>query len=176
MSNDPNKKKCPRLIFDIDRVANQILITARDQLLRKKLGHLLGHLYKDDDPNRKPLFSIASAHVKEEFMSCGVGTKMYERMAFEACKNNWPLFSDSLRSVYADNFWQKLLKKNKAICAIPANREKVSLEDYEDKNPLRPLYGRNGCERYKLVSCPPPLPLSGLFGSTKKRNRRKKIR
>ena len=47
--------------------------------------------------------------------SCGLGTRVYEAFAAEACELGYSLESDSSLSVYSRGFWDKQVRKGRAV-------------------------------------------------------------
>lgn len=96
---------------------------------------------------------VSHVLVDEAFHRCGVGTQLYERAAKIACKDfKHPLHSDVERTGYAQAFWEKQIRKGRAVCIARAPA----------RNPIEmhePVVGRGGCERYKLT-CPAPKSLA----------------
>jgi hypothetical protein len=47
--------------------------------------------------------------------SCGIGTRVYEAFAAEACELGYSLESDSALSTYSKGFWRKQVQKRRAV-------------------------------------------------------------
>lgn len=92
---------------------------------------------------------VVSIRVDEKWRREGIGTKLYEAAAKEACRKfKRPLASDRSRSSMADGFWEKQVRKGRAVCA-------QSRED-------------GSCVFYRLKDCG----VKDLSGLRKKRSRR----
>lgn len=92
----------------------------------------------------------------------GLGTKLYEAAAKEACR--WlqmPLHSDVERTAAAQAFWEKQERKGRASCEkpVPASMGKLAKTIPASDS----VMGRGGCWRYKLT-CPPPATLERARG------------
>lgn len=98
--------------------------------------------------------TFAKAHRPRQ----GVGTKLYERLAREACTRlGVPLASDAYRTHDAQGFWAKQLAKRRATCLQPADPERIDRYATSDES----SYGRGRCERY-VLTCPAPRSLAGV--------------
>ena len=62
------------------------------------------------------LARVLFVHVDKTIRRAGIGTRMYERAAREACERGARLASDDRRSKYAEAFWQKQVAKKRATC------------------------------------------------------------
>lgn len=78
-------------------------------------GHTLGDLWASPNPGKRTL-DVFSAHV--ESPGCGVGTRLYEAAAREACARDYKLKSDWNLSRYSKGFWEKQQRKGRAKVEI----------------------------------------------------------
>jgi hypothetical protein len=62
--------------------------------------------------SRDQYLDVYSARVPDP--GCGVGTRLYEALAREACDRGVRLRSDSSRSTYSEGFWKKQEGKGRA--------------------------------------------------------------
>jgi hypothetical protein len=83
----------------------------------------------------------------------GVGTKLYERAARVACRENAPLMSDRYRTQYAEGFWTKQARKGRATCVVAKGGKRLN-SDFA-------ISGGWSCGRYALT-CPAPRSLRGI--------------
>ena len=145
-----------------------------------KLGEEVGHLSVTD---KGKTFQVDGAFIDDPDLlaSCrGIGTRMYERAAREACTRGGKVLSSSnLRSAFSERFWTKQLRKERAVCS--ANRAVVYDRPHKDLvadlrsghvtvpqfNQLvanLPAYPGISwpCETIALKPCPAPASLEGL--------------
>ncbi len=102
--------------------------------------------------------AVGQIRVREELRRSGLGTKLYEAAARVACTEfNQPLSSDHKRSLPAQRFWEKQVKRKRAVCA---RKGRLAAED-RDAHPARSVPNRGGCDYYRLKSCPAPVSLTG---------------
>jgi hypothetical protein len=83
-------------------------------------GDDIGHLsaYKTTLGNRG-VYTVGGAAINsyKDLASCpGLGTKMYEAAAREACKKGFVLAGSSLRSAFSQGFWGRQIDKGRATC------------------------------------------------------------
>jgi hypothetical protein len=83
-------------------------------------GDDIGHLsaYKTTLGNRE-VYTVSGAAINsyKDLASCpGLGTKMYEAAAREACKKGFVLAGSSLRSAFSQGFWGRQIDKGRATC------------------------------------------------------------
>lgn len=93
----------------------------------------------------------------------GIGTKLYGTAAHWACQTaRRPLASDERRSVAAQGFWAKQVRKRRARCVWPlsAAERRAIKQELEFTPDEKPAWGRGGCARYAL-RCPAPRSLAG---------------
>jgi hypothetical protein len=87
--------------------------------------------------------------------SCGVGTRLYERMYRLACDNNARLVSDATRSRYSEGFWRKQVRKKRAHC-ISRRRHATRIHSDTGRESLW------SCHRYAMKKkCPRRFNLTG---------------
>jgi GNAT superfamily N-acetyltransferase len=80
--------------------------------------------------------------VRSDMQRCGVGTKLYERAARLACADGLKLQSDTVRSSNAEAFWEKQVRKKRAVCLGPHPRRSRDCFQYRLKScPVRSLRG-----------------------------------
>lgn len=61
-------------------------------------------------------YLVTGIQVDEKAQRGGVGTKLYEQFAADACEAGLELASDSLRSHFAEAFWRKQEAKGRVKC------------------------------------------------------------
>jgi hypothetical protein len=108
---------------------------------------------------------------REDYGRRGIGTKLYELAAAEACRQGRVLASDTARTPYSEAFWRKQSGKRRAICANQGMGGSY-LEFYGSKlksglpqPELTPYRGmRWPCERWSLRPklCRAEVSLAGL--------------
>lgn len=141
-------KACANLRFrtKIDPDSGKVNVQARRA--RSVVGEL------EAVPYRGRLVA-AYIFVDADVRRCGVGTRLYELAAKQACKRGVPLVSDVARSAYAEGFWAKQTAKGRARCVKPAaslsKRPPWVVDSTSDDDV--PLIGRGGCDHYELA-CP----------------------
>lgn len=97
--------------------------------------------------------AVGKLRVRAELHRGGLGTKLYEAAAEAACREfRQPLSSDYKRSLSAQRFWEKQVKKGRAVCVRPAS---MGRDDY-GAPPERSIAGRGRCAVYRLKKCPAP--------------------
>jgi GNAT superfamily N-acetyltransferase len=64
----------------------------------------------------KNTLKVGYIHVDPSQRKTRVGTLLYDALLGEACERGMPLTSDTLRSHFAEAFWQKQRKKGRATC------------------------------------------------------------
>lgn len=162
-------KSCPRLRF---RIVKPPFYTSEGVVLRGIEAHR-ADLKANDNPvgmvnvrqDNGGAPRVTYIGVSEQYQRCGVGTQLYERAAQLACKTfKKPLRSDVERSAMADGFWQKQVRKGRAVCL-----DTVSARE-DDGYDAIPAHGRSGCYQYALLKCPAPPSLAGV----RSRNGRKR--
>ena len=104
---------------------------------------------------------VEESWVNEKHRSCGLGTKLYERIAKASCqKFKKGLMSDTARSEFSEGFWKKQVNKGRARCVVEA------MSKHDDPE-TGIVYGRSGCESYQLT-CP-----TTSLGLVRRRGRRR---
>ena len=99
----------PRLTYEHtqDHIGRHIIAALQD-------GQVIGTVRMTE---RKSYVQVGHADVIHSARRQGIGTKLYTRAAKIACKKfGKPLASDDVRSVGAEGFWQKQLRKGRAVC------------------------------------------------------------
>lgn len=98
---------------------------------------------------------VSSILVVDDRRRVGVGTALYLAAARLACRQfGAPLHSDFERSVAAQAFWEKQVKKGRAVCVAAASAPVA------DGSNSGPILNRGGCVQYRLT-CPVPTSLRG---------------
>lgn len=105
-------KVCPALRFDHVGDREGITITAF-VLDGPDRGTWVGSI---DSEIRDGDLRVMMSEVEPVFQRCGVGTRLYEHTLRIAQKKKLRLVSDSQRSKSAETFWQKQVKKGRAVC------------------------------------------------------------
>lgn len=105
-------KVCPALRFDHVGDKEGITITAF-VLDGPDRGTWVGSI---DSEIRDGDLRVMMSEVEPAFQRCGVGTRLYEHTMRIAQKKKLRLVSDSQRSKSAETFWQKQVKKGRAVC------------------------------------------------------------
>lgn len=95
---------------------------------------------------------VAFAQTKKTGM--GIGTKLYEAAARQACLLGRPLVSDSSRSKYSEGFWVKQAAKGRATCIKGSGRATRLTDEWDEQ-------GSWPCGNYAL-SCPAPRSLAAI--------------
>ena len=109
--------------------------------------------------------AIHTVQVDRAFRERGLGTKLYKAAADLACRKfKAPLLSDASRSGYAQAFWEKQVRKGRAVCVKPHPDPHIADRELT-------VAGRGGCWRYRLT-CPAPRSLAGAVRKSPKRTRR----
>lgn len=99
--------------------------------------------------------TVTDVKVDKNHRRGGIGTQLYERAARISCSLlHKPLQSDTTRTAYAQAFWEKQVKKQRAACVQRCTTQKCSRDS-------RAIVGRGGCLRYRLT-CPAPKTLRGV--------------
>jgi GNAT superfamily N-acetyltransferase len=151
---------CPVFTFKIDRDASGGGFQIRAQV-PERLGPLTMGVIEVEPDDQDGRLRVAWIRTEDSVRRCGLGTKLYERAAVEACRSRRVLTSDITRSESSDGFWQKQVKKGRATCkAIPA--ELTHLKTVARFSaPGEKIAGRSNCWFYKLKSCKVAAELSG---------------
>lgn len=71
----------------------------------------LGHLFAS---NYGRFFGVFEARVRNGLQHRGIGTKLYEAAAAEACRHGRPLASDDNLRHASKSFWEKQVRKGRA--------------------------------------------------------------
>lgn len=61
-------------------------------------------------------YLVTGIQVDDKALRSGIGTKLYEQFASDACAVGLPLASDTLRSHFAEAFWRKQEAKGRVVC------------------------------------------------------------
>lgn len=130
----------------------------------------------------KPKLTIGYIEVKEEVRKGGVGTALYEAMLAEACSMGADLLSDDHRSPFAEAFWRKQARKERAVCipgeggteyTVPMRELQRDLKagkvtqaafDEMTKDLPVPIDGMWPCERFEITKPCDITSLRGLRG------------
>lgn len=103
--------------------------------------------------------TVSFVSVDPEVQRQGVGTRLYEAAARDACEiYGAPLTSDAMRSAYSQKFWEKQVAKGRATCLKECSSHNPNC------GPSAPVVGRGRCVRYRMIDCPAPLRLDGARG------------
>lgn len=123
-----------------------VKIEAYEQNVKK--GPWLGRVIVKQAVADAPPF-VSNVVVDDPHLRSGIGTKLYEEAAKVACQQfKQPLHSDEERSLPAQRFWEKQVRKGRATCV-----ERV--DEHRSHDDSMPIKGRGGCVRYRLT-CPAP--------------------
>lgn len=176
----PPAKACPRFRFvrtkrhDVETDPKSPLRAVRIQAFSTAPGqdnNEMGSVFIKRGEGPKHVF-VSSIAVLQSLERCGIGTALYQEAAKVACNTfRAPLHSDRERSLKAEGFWQKQVRKGRAACTGPAKTpsgDPLPADYVRAATGDGPIRGRNGCNDYKLT-CPAPKDLSGL----KKKKRRR---
>jgi hypothetical protein len=118
-----------------------------------EIGFVEIHQYGDGK-----VTSITKIVVRKELHRGGLGTRLYEAAARASCAEfNQPLSSDYQRTLAAQKFWEKQVRKGRAVCV----RKGKTPREERNAGPDRSILGRGGCAVYRLKSCPAPSSLAG---------------
>lgn len=91
------------------------MLTATD-----KTGRPVGELQLESSTSRgNTIARVASIDVIPSAQRSGVGTALYEEALAVSCAQGLRLISDFARSPYAEAFWRKQKKKQRAVCIQP---------------------------------------------------------
>lgn len=155
---------CPKLAFSKIEDQATSRYVAHDPAANQTAGALF---IEKRIPNT---FYVSYVLVNEGYKRCGIGTRLYEMAARDACAKGIRLQSDRRRSAYSEKFWQKQVNKGRAVCIKPSeltnkDRKEFSMKEFD----ADAFIGRGGCDRYALVGCP-----ETLQGQRKYRRKRKK--
>lgn len=133
------RAKCPVLQYVVARECRgceSFTVEAKSS----RLGSV-GHMYVGRKFESQPVLQrVNEIWVVPDLQRCGVGTRMYETAAREACRMRARLASDEIRSKAAHAFWLKQVRKGRAECARRAKQ-------HGDLN-------RDGCAYYFITQCP----------------------
>jgi GNAT superfamily N-acetyltransferase len=129
-------------------------------------------------------YVVTGIQVDDAAQRTGIGTKMWEAFASDACAAGLPLASDELRSHFAEAFWRKQQAKGRVECR-PGKGEvyvgplaslkrrlkdgKITREAFEAKTKDLPVSDGKywPCMRYEL-----PRPCGQRLDGLRKRRRR----
>lgn len=102
-------------------------------------------------------FHVVISNVSPEHRRCGLGTKLYTKVARWGCAKKLPLESDVSRSEHSQGFWAKQEAKQRARCITKAHRApEPGAKGIQE--------GRGGCVAYRLTC-----PVTDLSGRRKRR-------
>jgi ferredoxin-thioredoxin reductase catalytic subunit len=87
----------------------------------------------------KPIVAVADIRVDSDIQRCGVGTKLYELLQQEACKERAHLASDVYRTRFSEGFWKKQRRRGRAYCPRDERRG-VKLDDQGKRVGTWPCY------------------------------------
>jgi len=135
---------CPVYAIEVEPFRGFSAVKAVARVKGKSVGIVEAAL------NDTGAFQVTYSHVESSHRRCGLGTKLYTKVAQWGCARGRNLESDEARSEYAQAFWTKQEAKKRAHCAskVPVQYRRPDLD-------LRPgiQNGRGGCEVYRL-RCP----------------------
>jgi hypothetical protein len=142
----PPKGTCPVYTFELNDHSGSFEIIARDGTGMKAGVIKVDEVESTIEGGYIPL--VSWSHTELGHRRCGLGTKLYERAAQAACKLfQEPLHSDLTRSGMSDGFWQKQVKKGRAICVLkgdPPASYRLETDTIKD---------RSSCIQYRLKTC-----------------------
>lgn len=153
-------KSCPRYTFEVTPFRDGKGYEAR--AFADPLEPAVGYVNATKSDYHKTL-TVQESWVKPSHQRCGLGTKLYEKIAQTSCaKFKRGLMSDTARSEYSQGFWRKQVDKGRARCVI----ESMNAKNREADPETGIVYGREGCERYQLTC---PTKSLGLAGRRRRR-------
>lgn len=136
---------CDRLTFDVRPLKS---FTAGTQRIRVTATTSGGRVAGDVTISNFQRPHVVTIRVDDRLKRCGIGTRLYEAAAQAACRAyGSPLESDTMRSGYAQAFWQKQVERGRASCVAKAPEPPAGTPFDE------PIEGRGGCDFYRLRSC-----------------------
>jgi hypothetical protein len=113
--------------------SNEVTAVAEDAKTGRALGEAVAILEKG-----AAVLSIAAVNVEKP--GCGIGTRLYEALAEEACSRHLQLHSDSDLSNYSRSFWKKQQRKGRAVFVG---------DHYVIENPCTHAHDLSGVKRKK---------------------------
>ena len=151
-------KKCPRLKFTVHKDRDGFEIEATRPGSKKTLGTIdvdTTHADHMDRPTPSDQARVTFVSVDASLRRCGLGTELYTRAMKLAQAKGLQLTSDSHRSTNSEGFWQKQLKKGRAVCVdkrrghlVPGNDTPYTNEDTVDHWDCRRFQMKPGRRRW----------------------------
>lgn len=107
-----------------------------------------------DDKIRRPAPMVGGIWVDPDQRERGLGTRMYELAAVEACQRfRQPLSSSNNRTDRTERFWKELVAAGLAKC-------EPGIAHWNDGNGYTDGYVSLECQRYTLKTCQPTYDLT----------------
>lgn len=131
---------CPKATYHVERNTGVRTIRIRAFVGGVGVGHLdanesggttppeyLDSAYYGLRPPQAKMYVVGSASVElPVLVNCpGLGTRLYEAAAKEACRRGGVLAGSDLRSPYSEAFWQRQVKNHRAKCHSDYGRAAV---------------------------------------------------
>lgn len=156
-------KLCPPLTFKCEgAVTEKSGLECRAFRDGEEVGRIdLAQAQEGDEPIEGLLqVSMVRAFVdRPSEARCGVGTRLYEFAATEACRQGMRLSSDTNRTRHSEKFWKKQVEKGRAECVYKSKKGRRGADELDEH--LGATGRRWRCRRYALKSCPSVIDLSG---------------
>lgn len=143
--------------FDaLEREGTKVRACLKDravELTARRDGREVGHAFLD---TYQGALIVGEIEVEEGARRSKVGTRLYEAALVVGCRAGLPVTSDSLRSQYAEAFWQKQQAKGRATCT-PGRGSFYDGPTGGKVRPGLPIPGEDGagdpawqCKRYEI--------------------------